>query len=91
MTLVYRGFQLALHSLKTGEYEKVIEACTEEIASVDETTELSNGIENGAALSNKHGARLLRATFYILSKKQKEAMEDLDVIIEDNNALPALR
>ena len=81
-----------MHSLKTGDYDKVIEACTEEISS--ETTELSNGTENGLAsgsFSDKHGARLLRATFYILCKKQKEAMEDLNVVIEDTDAQAAIR
>ena len=67
----------------------MIEACTEEISA--ETTELSNGTENGLVFSSKHGARLLRATFYILCKKQKEAMEDLNVVIEDTDAQAAIR
>jgi hypothetical protein len=69
------------------EYNNVIEACSEEISSEDE---LSNGLSS-ESLTNKHGARLLRATFYILCKKQKEAMEDLNVIIEDSNAQAAIR
>ena len=31
-----------------------------------------------------HEARLLRATFYILSKQQTKAMADLGILIEDD-------
>ena len=49
---------------------------------------MSNGFENGEPSSGfvKNGMKLLRATFNILRKKQKEAMEDLNEIIDDENA-----
>ena len=36
-------------------------------------------------------AKLLRATFYILSKQQEKAFDDLEDIIENQNASPKVR
>ncbi len=71
---------------------KVIPACDEEIDS-DDSSDLTNGFENGHAANtaSKHGARLLRATFYILCKKQKDAVNDLNAILEDENAPASIR
>ena len=54
---------------------------------------MTNGFENGHAANtaSKHGARLLRATFYILCKKQKDAVTDLNAILEDENAPASIR
>jgi hypothetical protein len=76
-----------LQALKTSDFDQVLDACNEELDG-GETSELSNGFENGEPSSGfvKNGMKLLRATFNILRKKQKEAMEDLNEIIDDENA-----
>lgn len=62
----------------------------EQIADGEATIE--NGLsEETSSDFAKHGARLLRATFYILSKKQKEAMQDLTVLIDDPTVEPSIK
>merc|ERR1711997_1353192 len=42
-------------------------------------------------MNRVHEAKLLRATFYILSKQQNRAFKDLEEVIDDEKAMPALR
>merc|ERR1712142_1339020 len=62
------GYLAARECLKRCEYENIIGNCDQEIAMEGE---------------RRHEARLLRATFYILTKQQELAMADLTVLIEN--------
>jgi import receptor subunit TOM70 len=66
----------ARECLKQEQYERVIPHCDQEISSA--------GVQAAEA-------RLLRATFYILTKQQDLAMEDLTIIIEDDGVDVKLR
>lgn len=70
------GFMLALKDLKDETYEQVIDHCTEEIE------------QSGMHMNE---AKLLRGTFYILSKQPNQAFQDFNQIIEDNEADVSLR
>ena len=73
-----------MNALKTGNYDEVVEACTEEI---ERSSASVNGLENGHESDDfvRNASKLLRATFNILCKKQKEAMADLTEIIADES------
>ena len=73
---VLRGFLHAKLSLKGENYEEVIPACT-------------NEIESNGSFANE--ARVLRGTFYILSKQQNLAFGDLNTVIDDESADVRLR
>jgi len=62
------GYLRAKNNLSASEYDNVIQDCTEEIESNGEYVQL---------------ARLLRGTFYILTKQQSAAFEDLNLLIDD--------
>jgi len=62
------GYLAARECLKRCEYENIIGNCDQEIAMEGERS---------------HEARLLRATFYILTKQQEMAMADLTVLIDN--------
>ena len=70
------GYVAARESLKSKEYEKIISHCDEEIE---------------AAGDRQHEAKLLRATFYILTKQQEKAMRDLTDLADDNAVATKLR
>lgn len=72
----FSGFMLALKDLKDETYEQVIDHCTEEIE------------QSGMHMNE---AKLLRGTFYILSKQPNQAFQDFNQIIEDNEADVSLR
>ena len=66
------------------DYDQIIDACTDEINGLaSPVNELEN--ENFSADFVLNGSKLLRSTFYILCKRQKDAMVDLNEIIEDPN------
>jgi hypothetical protein len=69
---------------------KVIDACSEEL---DGSSSSVNGFENGHESDEfvKNGAKLLRATFNILCKRQKDAMTDLNEIVADDNCPAAIK
>lgn len=73
-----------MNALKNGDYEEVIGACTEEL---ERSSSSVNGLANGHESDDfvRNGSKLLRSTFNILCKKQKEAMTDLDEIIADES------
>ena len=90
LTILFRGYYRALQALKIGDYDQVLPACDEELSG--EMGEMSNGFEHVESSDFvKNGMKLLRATFNILRKKQKEAMDDLNEIIEDENAPANIR
>eukprot|EP00094_Tigriopus_californicus_P012644 TCALIF_12222-PA protein Name:"Similar to TOMM70A Mitochondrial import receptor subunit TOM70 (Homo sapiens)" AED:0.21 eAED:0.21 QI:0/0.4/0.5/0.83/1/1/6/169/580 len=70
------GFMRALKDLKDEMYEQVIDHCTEEID------------QSGAHVNE---AKLLRGTFFILSKQPNEAFQDFNQVIEDSEADVSLR
>jgi len=67
------GYLAAREALKACEYERIIGHCDEEL-------------EKGGEAGHGSEARLLRATFYILTKQQDRAMADLTHLIEDAGA-----
>jgi len=71
-----RGYLAARECLKKEKYEEVISHCDYEIS--------TSGL-------NSSDAKLLRATFYILTKQQTLAMQDLTSLIEDQEAAVKLR
>lgn len=68
------GFKKAKLVFATENFDDVIPACTEEINSSESESEYF--LE----------ALLLRASFYLLSGQQKEALDDLNTIIDTENA-----
>jgi len=70
------GYPAAREALRQSQYEDIIPHCNQEI-------------EGGGAQWGE--ARLLRATFYILTKQQELAMEDLTILIDDNTVDAKLR
>jgi len=62
------GFARAKKCLSEQKFETIIEDCTQEIECNGTHTQL---------------ARLLRGTFYILTKQQSNAMQDLTTLVED--------
>ena len=70
------GYVAARESLKSKEYEKIIPHCNEEVE---------------AGGDRQHEAKLLRATFYILTKQQEAAMTDLTDLADDNAVQTKLR
>jgi len=70
------GYLAARECLKRCEYENIIGNCDQEIAMEGDRS---------------HEARLLRATFYILTKQQEMAMADLTVLIENPDVDVKLR
>jgi len=70
------GYQAARESLKAGSYDAIIKHCDEELEGKGDRC---------------HEARLLRATFYILSKQQTKAMADLGILIEDDTVSVKVR
>jgi import receptor subunit TOM70 len=70
------GFQAAKEALKGERYGEVLQHCSKEI-------------EHGGGRTAE--ARLLRATFYILTKQQENAMDDLTVLVEDEGVAVKLR
>jgi len=70
------GYLAAKECLKKNEYDRIIKHCDEEIdIEGDRTNE----------------ARLLRATFYILTKQQEKAMADLTILIENSEVSVKIR
>lgn len=74
---ILSGYAKAKKYFHDQNYEKIIEACDEEI--------------NDENSSFKYDAILLRATFNILSKKQTQAFADLSTVIESEEADVKLR
>jgi len=70
------GYVAARESLKSKEYEKIIPHCNEEVEAGGE---------------RQHEAKLLRATFYILTKQQEAAMTDLTDLADDTAVQTKLR
>merc|ERR1712179_559268 len=70
------GYLAARECLKRCEYKNIIGNCDQEIAMEGDRS---------------HEARLLRATFYILTKQQEMAMADLTVLIENPDVDVKLR
>jgi hypothetical protein len=83
----------ALWHLRKKEYEKIVDACNSALNL--EATE--KGLTNGSSSDqdDKHlemiGARLLRGTFLMLSRKHGDAMEDFDHVISDQSSPPDFR
>jgi len=71
-----QGYLAARRCLRKEEYSDILPHCDQEIS--------TNGLHSAEA-------RLLRATFYILTKQQDLAMEDLTTLIENEEAAAKLR
>lgn len=71
-----QGYLAARECLKKEKFGEVIGHCDQELSS------------NGPRCDE---ARLLRATFYILTKQQDQAMKDLSTLIENSEVEPKLR
>lgn len=71
-----KGYARAKQALNAGNYEDIVEACTEEIA-----MDADHRLE----------ALLLRGTFYMLTGSFEGALSDFNIIINSNNAPVDLR
>lgn len=74
-----KGFARASQALNDGNYEVIIDACTEEIESTESEAE------------HKLEALLLRGTFHLLTGSLQKALSDFDTIINNENAPVAFR
>ena len=81
------GYERARRCLQTGSYDQVLPACNQELDQANG----ANGEAGDAVRKHQQEARVLRATFLILSKRQDEAMADLEAVIEDETASSSLR
>jgi import receptor subunit TOM70 len=70
------GFLLARRLLRAGDYDGIVDACTAEVDSAGDYS---------------REAKVLRGTFFILSKQQSKAFADLEDVIADESADPKLR
>uniref|UniRef100_U5EUC8 Putative translocase of outer mitochondrial membrane complex subunit n=1 Tax=Corethrella appendiculata TaxID=1370023 RepID=U5EUC8_9DIPT len=74
-----KGFLRAKTLLDSGDYENIIVACTEEIESSESEAQYKNE------------ATLLRATFYLITGRFADAMQDLDSIINNSETDSKIR
>jgi len=76
------AYQRALKALGDESYEQVLGHCEEALAGEE---------SDSLTVEEKDELKLLRGTFYILSKQQKKAMDDLNDVIESETASPQLK
>lgn len=72
-----QGFAAALDAVNSAKYDRVVDACTEEIDSEDGKHKLE--------------ATLLRGTFYALTARFEEALKDLETVVSSEAASTPLK